>query len=264
VVGSAYLRVFLPVESLPEDERLGAERAMVHRRQPRHPVYRERGTGRLGLLTADEEGADVRTEEGRWYVCPWRTRLRILTGLLQVRETVPSEVAAELVSETEARRAARELTRMRRQDPSAVPTLLESPWHVPVRWFVLFENGERRLAERPEGGYRLTYWTSLAKARPRLRRAAGILDGGGLEAVAEMIRDMDQWLASFDRGAALELDYGDVAALAGWNELDDDHSAGQVQDALDALEAGDLDRAEELYQAVAGRWAEAKLRESLN
>jgi hypothetical protein len=264
MVGSAYLRVFLPVESLPEAERLRAERAMVNRHSPEHRVYRERGTGRLGLLTSEEEGADVRTEDGRWYVCPWRTRIRILAGLLQVREMIPTEVAEELVPEPEARRAARELTRLRRQDPSAVPTLLESPWHVPVRWFVLFEDSERRLSERPEGGYRLSYWTSMARARRRVRRAAGILDAGGLDAVADMARDMDEWLASFDRGAALELDYGDVAALADWNDLDDDHSAGQVQDALDALEAGDVDRAEELYQAVAGRWAEAKLRESLN
>jgi hypothetical protein len=62
----------------------------------------------------------------------------------------------------------------------------------------------------------------------------------------------------------VELDYGDAAAPADWIDLDEDHSAAEVQAALDALEAGDLDRAGELYQSVAGRWAEAKIRESLN
>jgi hypothetical protein len=266
MVGSAFLRVFLPVDAVPEPERLRAERAIVH--QPagglNRPVYRERGSGQVGLLTAEEEGVDVRMVDGRWMVCPWRTRLRILAGLLQVRETIPREVAELLVPESEARRAARELARLRKRDPSAVPTLLESPWHVPVRWFVLFADHQRILADRPEGGYRLTYWTPLPEARQRARRATRALDGGGLDAVAEVIRDMEDWLGGFGREAAIELDYGDVAAGASWNDLEGDHSAGEIQEAVDALEAGDLERAGELYQAVAGRWAEAKLRESLN
>lgn len=266
MVGSAYLRVFLPLESLPEAERIRAERALVHRTHgpSERPVYRERGAGRLGLLTAEAEGVDVRMVDGRWYVCPWRTWLRILAGLLQVRETVPREVAEVLVPETEARRAARELARLRRRDPSAVPTLLESPWHVPVRWFVLFEDQERRLTEAADGRYLLSYWTDLSLARRRARRAARVLDKGGLDTVADVIRDMDEWLGCFDRQGAIELDYDGVVGSSSWNDLDEDHSAGELQQAVDALEAGDVERAAELYQGVAGRWAEAKLRESLN
>jgi hypothetical protein len=264
VVGSAYLRVFLPIETLPEPERIRAERAIVHRPAAARPVYRERGGGRLGLLTADQEGVDVRMADGRWYVCPWRTWLRILAGLLQVRETIPAEVAEVLVPEPEARRAARKLARLRRRDPAAVPTLLESPWHVPVRWFVLFEDEERRLTEAPGGGHRLTYWTSVSSARRRARKATRALDRGGLEAVAEVIRNMDQWLGSFGEGAAVELDYGEVASGETWNDLDEDHSAGEIQEAVEALEAGNLEEAGELYQGVAGRWAQAKLRESFN
>jgi hypothetical protein len=173
-------------------------------------------------------------------------------------------VAEVLVPEPEARRAARELAKLRRRDPSAVPTLMESPWHVPVRWFVLFEDHQRVLADRPEGGYRLTYWNTLPEARRRASRAVRVLDGGGLDAVAQVVRDMGGWLDGFGPDAAIELDYGDVAAGAGWNDLEADHSAGEIQEALEALEAGDLERAAELYQAVAGRWAEAKMRESLN
>jgi hypothetical protein len=266
MVGSAYLKVFLPVEALSERERIRAERAIVQGENDAllRRVYRERGSGRFGLLTADRDGADVRSVDGRWYVCPWRTSLRILTGLLQVRETIPREVAEALVPEQEARRAARELDRARRRDPAAVPALLESGWHVPVRWFVLFEDHERRLTEGPAEGFRLSYWTGLPAARRRARRAAVALDGGGLDAVGEIVRELDEWLGTFDPRGAVELDYGDVAMGAGWNDLDEDHSAGEIQQALDALEAGDLHRAGELYQGVAGRWAEAKLRESFN
>ena len=268
VRGSAYLRVFQPIDAFSEGDRARWERYIVHREHEASgaPVYRQRRAagGRLGLLTSDEDRAQVRLVDGRWFVCPSTTRLRVLAGLLSLRETVPGEVAEALVPEAEARRAARELARIRRRNPRAVPTVLESAWHVPVRWFVLFDDAERRIVDRPDGEFRAFYWTGLAAARRRARRAAGVLDRGGLDGVASVVRDIDDWLASFPAGSGVELDYGDAAASAGWNDLDEDHSAGEIQEAVDALEVGDLERAGDLYQRVAGRWAEAKIRESLN
>jgi hypothetical protein len=75
---------------------------------------------------------------------------------------------------------------------------------------------------------------------------------------------MDDWLSCFPSQSAVELDYSDVALASGWNELDEDHSAKEIQDSIDALEAGELERAGDLYRTVAGRWAEAKIRESMN
>ncbi|HEX2031298.1 MAG TPA: hypothetical protein VHL78_07850 [Actinomycetota bacterium] len=269
MVGSAYLRVFQPLDALPENERAGWERYIVHggHLKPVRRVYRERHTGhrgRLGLLTAEEDRADVRLVGGRWYVCPWRTPLRVLASLLALRDMVPEEVADALVPESEARRVARELARIRRRDPSAVPSMLESHWHVPVRWFVLFSGKERRIEERADGGFRLSYWTTLARARERAGRAVRVLKGGDLDDVVSIVEDLDEWLSRFARPSAVELDYGGLSDHFGWNELEEDRSAEEIQAALDALEAGDNERAAELYQAVAGRWAEARIRESLN
>jgi hypothetical protein len=269
VVGMAYLRVFRPMETLRPADRARWERFILERgRGPVRPaVYRERRSasgGRLGLLTAEEDLADVRTREGRLYVCPWRTRLRVLASILSLRESFPAEVADALVPQTEARRAARELARLRRRDPRAVPAILQTAWHVPVRWFLLFEDGERRLVEGPDDGFSIRYWTGLPAARRRVGRAIRVLQRGGLAPVAEIAREMDEWLSSFDGRSAVELDYADVAASLSWNELDEDHSARDIQAALDALESGDIDRAGDLYQGVAGRWTEAKIRESLN
>ena len=214
VRGSAFLRVFQPIDSFSDVERAGWERSIVRREHdvPATRIYRQRRAagGRLGLLTNEEDRPQVRLVDGRWFVCPPTTRLRVLAGLLSLRETVPGEVAEALVPEGEARRAARELARIRRRDPLAVPTMLESAWHVPVRWFVLFEDAERRIVERPDGAYRVFYWTPLAKARRRARRAASVLDRGGLDGVASVVRDIDDWLACFPRGSAVELDYGDA------------------------------------------------------
>jgi hypothetical protein len=269
VIASAFLRVFQPLEALPERERVSWERYIVQEayRRPVRPIYRERPTaheGRFGLLTSIEDRADVRLVAGRWYICPWRTRLRVLASLLAFRETVPAEVADALVPETVARRAARELARIRRKDPQAVPTMLESHWHVPVRWFVLFDGQDRHLEERPDGRFRLHYWTSLPAARAPAARAVRVLGAGDLEGVASIIQDLDEWLSRFDRRSAVELDYGDLADHFGWNELEEDRSAAEIQAAVEALESGDQARAGELYQGVAERWAEARIRESLN
>jgi hypothetical protein len=269
VIATSYLRVFQPLDTLAERDRLRWERSIVQgeHQGPFRPVYRERRTsrrGRLGLLTAEDDRADVRLIDGRWYVCPWRTPLRVLASLLTVRESVPTEMADALVPDAEARRAARELARIRRRDPTAVPAMLQSSWHVPVRWFALFDDKERTLVEREGGGFRMYYWTSLPKARARAQRAMQVLERSGLEPVAEVVRDLDEWLSCFDRRCALELDYADVSDSFGWNELDEDHSAREVTEALAALEEGDQERAGEIYQGLAGRWAEARIRESLN
>jgi hypothetical protein len=268
MVGSAYLRVFQPLDALPEAERRRVERAMVHGHDPaeRRHVYRHLGTsrGELGLLEEAGERTEVRLESGRWYACPSRNRLRVLAAMLSLRETAPAEVADAFVPEVEARRAARELARIRKRDPRAVPTLLESPWHVPVRWFVLFEDQERLLTEREDGSYALSYWTALPTARERAQRAAVILEHGDLRPVAAVVREMDDWLSCFGEEAAVELDYADVAISQGWNELDEDHSAREIQESIDALEAGEAERSLDLYRNVAGRWAEAKIRESMN
>jgi hypothetical protein len=202
--------------------------------------------------------------EGLWYVCPWRNRLRILAGLLSLRESVPPEMAEDLVPEGEARRAARELARIRRRDPSAVPTMLQSAWHVPLRWFVLVDEEERVIAEGAQGGWRLSYWTGIGEARRRADRALEILRRSDLDSLADLVRDLAAWLGVFDPGSALELDYGDLSGLFGWNDLDDDHSAREIREALDALGEGDIPRAVDLYQLVAARWAETRTRGSLN
>ena len=270
MIPCAFLRVYRPLDTFEEPERGRWERYIVDGGHvaPARPVYREQSSvlrGRVGLLSVQEgDHADVRFVDGVYWVCPWRTHLRVLASILSLRETAPAEVVEAFVPEAEARRAARELARLRRRDPAAVPTMLQSPWHVPIRWFVLFDDEERRLVERPGGGHRLFYWTSIGSARRRNDVALQALGRTQLEPVASMIREMSEWLSAFDARSAVELDYADVSAMFGWDELDNDHSARDIQSAVTGLEEGDLTRATERYQAVAQHWAEVRSRESFN
>lgn len=267
---SAYLRIYQPLDAFPAGERARWERFIVGGGQPRplRPVYRQRPTvpqGRMGLLSpAEGDHADIRLVDGVYFVSPWRTRLRVLAGLLTLREQAAPEMVDAFVSEADARRAARELARLRKRSGSAVPFILQSPWHVPIRWFLLVDEEERRLEGGPGEAYRLTYQTPVGRARRRSERAVAALRRSELSPLADLVSDLARWLASFDSRSFLELDYDTVSGLFSWDELDDDHSGRDIQASLVALEAGDLPRAAELYQGVAGRWSEVRSRESLN
>lgn len=267
MVPTAYLRVFQPLDSFQPAERALWERYIVGGGRPRsiRRRYRDRvTTGRLGLLSPVEgDHADLRMVGSQYYVCPWRTRLRVLAGLLSFRETQPVELADQFVPQSEAKRAAKELARLRRKDPSAISFIHESPWHVPVRWFVMFEDEERRLVERDEG-FRLSYLSTTSKAMRRIERAAPVLRKTELGPIADLIVELHEWLSQFDPRSLLELDYDGLCDLMTWDELDDDHSSRELHGALTALSSGEYPRSADLYQAVLVRWAEVRNREQLN
>jgi hypothetical protein len=275
VIPCAYLRVFRPLETYTEEERLRWERYILSGGPPPspRPIYRDEATqmhGHVGLL-ASEEGdyAEIRLVDGSYYICPWRTKLRILAGILSLRgslrESAPPEMIDAFVPEAEARRAARELARLKRRDPSVGPAMLQSPWHVPVRWFILVGEEERRLIETRPGEFRLFYWTPIGKAKRRAERALQVLRRSELAPVAQLVRELAQWLSAFHPQSMVELDYAGVSSLFSWDELDNDHGGQEIQEAVEALaEPGGMARAAELYQVVANRWADAMSRESMN
>src|SRR5262245_43818318 len=146
MVPVAFLRVFQPLESFGPAEQRRWERYLadgaarpVRRRWSQHVT-----SGKLGVLApADGEHADIRIVDGRTYVCPWRTRMRVLAGLLSIREADELELGEAFVPKKEASRARRELRRLRRRDPDAISFIHQTAWHVPVRWFLFFEDRER-------------------------------------------------------------------------------------------------------------------------
>lgn len=267
LIPCAYLRAFQPIEAFSTDERARWERYIVEEghvnRAP--TVYRQRAARdpRFGLLVPDvEDHADILKLDEGYLVCPWHTRLRILTVLPEVRESFPDEVADSFLSEAEARRAAKEAVSVRRRT-GAVPFMMQSPWHVPIPWFALFDDEDRRLTET-DSGYRLSYLTTVRLGLRRAKRAIPNLRHAELHPVAEIMNELVQWLSAFASGSMLELDYGGLSNLLTWDEMDDDHSARDIQEALVALSEDRFPRSAELYQGVLGRWAEVRSHESLN
>jgi hypothetical protein len=268
MVPSAYLRVFRPLDGFDRGEQLRWERYLLERThadalKPRFADLRT--TGRLGLLApAGTEHAEVRIIEGRTFISPWRMRMRVLAATVAFRESQPMDLWDQFVPKREGKRAAKRLAKLRRHDLLAVPFCHQNPWHVPIRWFVLFHDTERWLGEDESGRTRLRYSTSVRRAMRRAELAIPTLRRTELGPIGELILDLHQWMDAFDAGSVLELDYGDLSDLLTWDELDDDHSARDVHDALDALDKGEFPRSADIYQGVLTRWAEVRSREILN
>jgi hypothetical protein len=267
MVPSAYLRVLQPLDGFERQEQLHWERWLVTGRPAAGLArYADRATGLgVGLLApAGPETADVRVFEGRTYLAPHRMRLRVLETIAAFREEQPVELWDAFVPKREARRARRQLARLRRRDPLSEPFVQQSAWHVPLRWFVLFRPEERTIADDPAGRLRLRYRTSARRAMRRAENAIPILRRSDLGQLGELLVDLHQWIAGFDPRSIVELDYGELSDLMSWDEMDDDHSAATIQRALDALSKHELNESAEAYQSVLVHWAEFRSRELFN
>src|SRR4029450_7831420 len=147
---TAYLRIYQPLAAFPPRERVEWA-AYVEAGQVRPAsllVGREerRGLARaLGLTVgADREGALVGRVGDVVFLCPLRTELRTLQSLVAFRSSVPDEVAEAFVSAGDLEKAEQTLERWESERPGSRSHIQQAAWHVPLPWFALFEDGERR------------------------------------------------------------------------------------------------------------------------
>lgn len=210
-----------------------------------------------GLLSEEEGDSHWTVEwEGRRLVCPRNLRLRVLESTVAFANAFRG-LGAGLIPEGAAQAADRELKAYHRSYPEHRSHILTSAWHVPVRWFAAFDPSEKEVYEGPEGP-RLRFRTDIDNARSRLQRAHEILTGLAVfVGPAEELDQLSTWLEPFTSESMVELDYGEVSGLFDPQELVLDDSCEQVNQSIDALEAGDMMRAGECYGRVVTRWAPA-------
>jgi hypothetical protein len=210
-----------------------------------------------GLLSEDDAQENrVMEWRGRRVVCPSNLRLRVLESTVAFASAFQG-MGAGLVPDAAARAAEHELRTYHRAHPGHRSHVLTSAWHVPVRWFALFDPNETEVYET-EHGPRVRLRTGMTDARRRLDRARTILEGLGVfRGPAEELAQLAGWLSVFDDDSMVELDYNDVSELFDPGELMFDDTADLVNQSLDALETGDMLLAGELYGRVVARWAHA-------
>lgn len=246
---AAYLRMYMPAEQVgyyPEHVPSDAE-GRVLKGSP-FGVWHEE----------PRNSAFITTHQGRRYVCPRFPRLRMLEGLLAFRNTYDGMTASLLVPEKIAEHAVRELERI--QAAGLVRShILTSPWHVPLRWFAAFAPDERELVDQGARGISIRYRTLQGDALRRVKRVIEVLGQAGFEdQVVEQLTDVVTWMEGFPADALVELDYDGVAGLFPEGDLVFDETAQDIAVCVDALAAGDMEKAGEAYAEAAGRWAHAQ------
>ncbi len=268
MIKTSYLRIYQPLTSFPDQEQeqwvencrdaesaepRAARRWLIASALPDAPD-----------LATPTEGAFVRQVEDELLICPWRTHLRMLAGLLAFRSSIPEEVAEAFVPEAEARRAAHELAVLGDERPEVRSHILHANWHVPLRWFAAFDESERILTEDKDG-LRIRYETELSTAKARLVRCLAVLEDTWIDdTVTTAVRELVEWLDGFTSEGLMELDYGSVASMFTHEDLLEDRSGAEVGACLDALESGDLIRAGRLFTGLTERWTQVRAKEVVN
>jgi hypothetical protein len=244
----SYLRVYQPFAALSSGEQALVQAHASANGEARKPV--------LALL-APEECSDVyeKTVDGESYFCPTHPRLRWLLGLASFERSMPNMSLGLFFSSQELDAAHRELEALERDHPGIRPPIVQSVWHVPPRWFVCFDDAERRFEQNGDHPT-IRYETTIAAARQRVGRALDTLTGGIVHPViVGMIYELKEWLGSFDDRAILELDYASVATLFDADDLADDRSSADVWSSISAMGEGDGMKAGLYYRRVNERWS---------
>lgn len=258
---AAELRIYRSLESFPDEERERWERRLLAGDRVARYVDAPTAPG-VGFVAPAGDGVRVLVDEGRTFISPDNGRLVLLAGILANAAARPFEDAIAFLAKQQVRRARRELRRLRRRDPRLVAYAVSHAWRVPAEWFVPFDDAERRITSEPT--LALTYRTTCGKAVRRLEKAIAIVRGAEFAPSAEPLMDLHGWIANVPPRSLLVLDYGGIAPLLRWDDLDDDHGARDAWDMLAALTRDDRVAAMELYGAVAGRWADLRGRASWN
>jgi hypothetical protein len=269
---TTYLRVYEPLAAFPEPER--GHWARYARRSDR-PSYQDELRRSLADLLptppipvpVHESGdAFVLDVDGVVCVCPWRTRLRGWQALDELTEELPPPVLDAVLPPVVRRQAAQDYERWLARNPDARPWIRTATWQVPLNWFVLVGDEERRFdkgsAETPPT---LRYRTPMVQARRRVARSLRALkesvDEGPL---IDGVIDVGRWLEEFHPRSLVELDYGGLVHVLPVGELEDDHSAADVAEGIEALRHGDGVTAGEAYGRLVERWRSVRDRRSAN
>ncbi|MFE7443451.1 hypothetical protein ACFU7X_23720 [Streptomyces chartreusis] len=269
---ATYLRVYEPLAAFPEPERGHWTR---YARRPDRPSYQDELRRSLSDLLptppvpvpVQESGdAFVLEIDGVLCVCPWRTRLRGWQALGELADELPRPVLDAALPEFVRQQAAQDYERWLARNPDARPWIRTSAWQVPLHWFVLVSDEERRF-DKGSGEIppMLRYRTPMVQARRRVARALRTLkdtiDEGPL---IDGLVDVGRWLEEFHPRSLVELDYGGLVHTLPAGELEDDHSAADVADGIEALRQGDGAGAGEAYARLVERWRSVRDRRSAN
>ena len=246
-MGASELRVYVPAVEA-SDDLLSLPRAL--------PSDNRWVSTDFGLVAGSlrEDALEAFYGDER-YLCPRTPRLRMLEGVLAFHNGYAEVGGASIVGAELADRAADELSMLQLQSELEVQ-ILSAQWHVPLRWFLLFDPDHRELVET-NGETVVRYRSILGLSMERLSDAIEVVREVGFDPIADDMEGLFNWLDQFDPSWLVELDYAGVAGLFNPLDLALDNTAEEIWNSVEALRAGDFADAGHWYQRTVERWSPA-------
>ncbi|MEU7581932.1 hypothetical protein AB0B50_30565 [Streptomyces sp. NPDC041068] len=260
---ASYLRVYEPLAAFPQPERDHWTRYARRRDLPSYQDELRRSladlvpTPPVPVPVHESSDAFVVEVDGVLCVCPWRTRLRGWQAMGELAERLPMPVLDAVLPPVLRRQTTADYEEWLAGNPDARPWIRTSTWQVPLHWFVLVADEERSYERDEKAGAPpvLRYRTPMVQARRRVARGLKALrealDEGPL---IDGLVDVGRWLEEFHPRSLVELDYGGLVHAVSAEELDEDHSAADVAEGIEALRNGDGEVAGEAYARLVERW----------
>ena len=264
-----YLRVYEPLAAFPERERTTWEagRAVSERPSAGSLAVAEQREALAALLPVLPLGAVTEAPrrtyamdiDGDVLLCPDEAALRVRQALEDLLTELPDQVLRALVPAGGLERVDFGALREDKCPSDAMPHILTARWHVPLVWFVIFDDEDRSVGVDPMR--ELRYRTPMVEARRRVGKAHRLLSRARPEWDLEPLTRLGCWIESFHPHAWVELDYGGLVHLMDPETLTVDRSAKDVTAALVAVTEGNDEEAINAYHQLRKRWWALRVKE---
>lgn len=267
---ASYLRVYEPLEAVSQGV-TAAMRADLESLSDvpatlviEQATLLQRAVSSSGLgQDVDNAGTYVIRVSGRSFYCPADVPLRSWLSLTSLLDDLGGSNLALLFPAESLAVADERFLSWRRAHPEAIPHVRQATWGIPRTWFTMVVPAERE--QYDAGGLQsLRYRAKILDARTRITGALEVLESVLDQAdLLEELQDLAGWLESFSSAGWVELDYAGIVSCFGAG-LDEDHSAAEIQHALEALRRADWAAAGEAYRAFESRWRSINAYERAN
>lgn len=153
------------------------------------------------------------------------------------------------------------------------PYILNSDNYIPLHWFILFDDKERKFFYTHLGFGRIHYGTDLKECLRRIDEADGIIDDSTathdesdnppamvmkLKKIQSEIFILKTWLSEFDMSSYVVLDYGEICSFISPYALNMDHSSKDIWEMLNNLKMENMGESQRILNSLLQRWESAK------
>jgi hypothetical protein len=219
----------------------------------------------LVLAPEDVPAGDTATVGPGPLVCPLDLRPRAAAALVGFLSTTGAVLRKAMFTKTEDELRGHANTVMADAEQGAVH-MVSSTWTVPLPWFALVDPAARTLIAANDDTPQQCYWLgAMADVRRRTARAHAVAkEALGEQGPTIVLRDTGRWLERFHPHSAVELDYGGIAGLLSFDELEADTSVQDVHAIVDAMEASDPEVIATHYDKLREFWGLLAAHERFN